>query len=245
MKKYSGEELIRAIGELDEELLSVPTRKARASHIFSRVTVAASFVLCFAVAATFFIGTLGNLKDEAPNDMNGEAMPPTSDNDIMHGGDSPDNENNAPIPGEPDGDYGESGGVDIGDGSSGEGGAEGEGGGMGEGSANDEFTYLTDIRIGYNGHTLNIEPNKPITVKATRGHLYLYVELMPGADYSVCDEGGNELEYEVTTGGAYRLYKLSGAGKVTLSSTAFESGAVREISYVYYDGIFEIEIIYN
>ena len=244
MKKYSGEELIRAIGELDEELLSVPTRKARASHIFSRVTVAASFVLCFAVAAIFFIGTLGNLKDEAPNDMNGEAMPPTSDNDIMHGGDN--SGNNAPKPDEPDDDFGESsGGVDIGDGSSGEGGTEGEGGGEGEGSADDEFTYLTDIRIGYNGHPLNIEPNKPITVKAIGGYLYLYVELMPGADYSVCDEGGNELEYEVTTGGAYRLYKLSGAGKITLSSTAFESGAASEISYVYYDGIFEIEIIYN
>ena len=244
MKKYSGEELIRAIGELDEELLSVPTRKARASHIFSRVTVAASFVLCFAVAAIFFINVvLGGSKADANGDEMNGAMPPTSDNDSSMN-DAPSG--NRPGVSEPDDDFGESnGGVDIGDGSSSEGGTEGEGGGEGEGSADDEFTYLTDIRIGYNGHPLNIEPNKPITVKAIGGYLYLYVELMPGADYSVCDEGGNELEYEVTTGGAYRLYKLSGAGKITLSSTAFESGAVSEISYVYYDGIFEIAIIYN
>ena len=233
MKKYSGEDLIRAIGELDEELLSVPTRKARASRIFSRVTVAASFVLCFAIAATFFIGTLGNLKGEAPNDMNSEAMPPTSDNDIMHGGDN--SGNNAPTPGEPDGDYG-----DTGDGSP----DEGEGStGEGEGSADESNIPLSDIRIGYDGAPLNAETGKILTVVATDGYLYLYVELSPDAEYSALGEDGTELEYEATTGGAYRLYKLSGAGKVTLSSTAY--GCDIKISYVYYDGIFEIEIIYN
>ena len=233
MKKYSGEDLIRAIGELDEELLSVPTRKAQASRIFSRVTVAASFVLCFAIAATFFIGTLGNLKDEAPNDMNGEAMPPTSDNDIMHGGDN--SGNNAPTPNEPGGDYGDTG----------EGSPEEPGGdyGEGEGSADESNIPLSDIRIGYDGAPLNAETGKILTVVATDGYLYLYVELSPDAEYSALSEDGTELEYEATTGGAYRLYKLSGAGKVTLSSTAY--GCDIKISYVYYDGIFEIEIIYN
>ena len=233
MKKYSGEDLIRAIGELDEELLSVPTRKAQASRIFSRVTVAASFVLCFAIAATFFIGTLGNLKDEAPNDMNGEAMPPTSDNDIMHGGDN--SGNNAPTPNEPGGDYGDTG----------EGSPEEPGGdyGEGEGSADESNIPLSDIRIGYDGAPLNAETGKILTVVATDGYLYLYVELFPDAEYSALSEDGTELEYEATTGGAYRLYKLSGAGKVTLSSTAY--GCDIKISYVYYDGIFEIEIIYN
>lgn len=226
MKKYNGEDLIRAIGELDEELLSVPTRKAQASRIFSRVTVAASFVLCFAIAATFFIGTLGNLKDEAPNDMNGEAMPPMSDNDIMHGGDN--SGNNAPTPGEPGGDYGDA----------------GDGGAEGEGSADDESNIpLSDIRIGYDGAPLNAGTGKILTVVATDGYLYLYVELFPDAEYSALGEDGTELEYEATTGGAYRLYKLYGAGKVTLSSTAY--GCDIKISYVYYDGIFEIEIIYN
>lgn len=240
MKKYTGEDIFLAIGEIDESLLAVPSRSRLRGALIGKLTVAASIVLTVAVIFVFITsGGLGNISSNkdglggnssAEPDSNGPSSSPDFDE---NDGYFDDTDNNAP------GDSGENIPSAPGDGSQDDGGAAG-----GEGDSADDVQKNPDrIVIGSDGRLLNVQATA--TVAPTNGYLCIYLDTNADYTYTIChSQTGEELQYEPVSGGTYRLYTTEGDGKLVITSDGYDFYAI-VLEYEYRDGVYYCTITYD
>lgn len=240
MKKYTGEDIFLAIGEIDESLLAVPSRSRSRGALFGKLTVAASIVLTVAVIFVFITsGGLGNISNKDGLGGNSSAAPdsngPSSSPDFGgNDGYFDDTDSSAP------GDSGENIPSAPGDGTQDEGGDAAGGEGDSEGDAQRDPDRIV---IGYDGNLLNVQATA--TVTPTKGYLCIYLGTNESYSYTVChSQTGEELQYEPVGGNTYRLYTVEGDGKLVIISDGYDFYAM-VLEYEYRDGVYYCTVTYD
>lgn len=76
--KINGNDILLAIGEIDEKLLAYPERRSTHYRRIRTLSLVASLVLCVSIVLTFYIGVVfrGATKDDANNLPGFDSVPP-------------------------------------------------------------------------------------------------------------------------------------------------------------------------
>ena len=237
MKKYTGEDLFSAIGEIDESLLSVPSARRIRASTWGKAAIAASIALCFAVITVFYVNVVFGGSNSADGNMGNDAAPPTSDapsNEDFNGG----NEILPPFDGEI-GDVGEggsSGGFEP------EGSPDAPGFDVGNDSGEGGSSEPADLIFSKDGTLLNYDDEFGYLYSPNG---YFTVILAPSdTEVRVLDsESGTELSYELLSTG-HRIYTLQGCGKIVMLSDSYNGGQIT-VSYQLENDRYYFEINYK
>ncbi len=234
MKKYTGDDLFSAIGEIDERLLSVPSTKRVRASAWGKAAIAASIALCFVVITVFYVNVVLGGSNSADGNMGNDAAPPADNAPSLDEGWT-DNNNSG----------GSSGGV-SGDGDNGnfepEGSPDAPGFDVGNDSGEGGSSEPADLIFSKDGTLLNYGDEF--------GYLYapngcFTVILAPSdTEVRVLDsESGTELNYELLSTG-HRIYTLQGCGKIVMLSDSYNGGQIT-VSYQREDDRYYFEINYK
>jgi hypothetical protein len=219
MRKYTGDDLFSAIGEIDERLLSVPSAKRVRASAWGKAAIAASIALCFAVITVFYVNVVLGGSNSADGNMGNDAAPPADNAPSLDEGWT-DNNN-----------FGGSSGDVSGDGDNGnfepEGSPDapnhGDNDNSGEGSSEP-----ADLIFSKDGTLLNYDDEFGYLYSPNG---YFTVILAPSdTEVRVLDsESGTELSYELLSTG-HRIYTLQGCGKIVMLSDSYNGGQIT-VSY--------------